>query len=91
MMKVPKSSAPDIAGASLDYDGHVTLRLAGADGAVVTIAGYKTHHGSTDLTTFTASWSGSSRSCRTLRAPASAVSRLTVNAVHATVNIVARN
>jgi len=31
--------ARDIAVAGLDYDGSVTLRLAGADGAVVTIAG----------------------------------------------------
>lgn len=36
--------ARDIAGASLDYDGNVTVRLAGADGAVVTIAGHRTHH-----------------------------------------------
>jgi hypothetical protein len=35
--------ARDIAGASLDYDGNVTVRLAGADGAVVTIAGHRTH------------------------------------------------
>jgi len=37
--------ARDIAGASLDYDGNVTLRLTGADGALVTIAGHQTHHG----------------------------------------------
>ena len=36
--------ARDIAGASLDYDGNVTVRLIGADGAVVTIAGHRTHH-----------------------------------------------
>ena len=36
--------ARDIAGASLDYDGNVTVRLAGADGAVVTIAGHRTRH-----------------------------------------------
>jgi hypothetical protein len=34
--------ARDIADASLDYDGNVTLRLTGA---VVTIAGHQTHHG----------------------------------------------
>jgi hypothetical protein len=36
--------ARDIAGISLDYDGNVTVRLTGADGAVVTIAGHRTHH-----------------------------------------------
>ena len=36
--------ARDITGASLDYDGNVTVRLAGADGAVVTIAGHRTRH-----------------------------------------------
>lgn len=36
--------ARDIVGASLDYDGNVRVRLTGADGAVVTIAGPKTHH-----------------------------------------------
>jgi hypothetical protein len=36
--------ARDIAGASLDYDGNVTVRLTGADGAIVTIAGHRTHH-----------------------------------------------
>jgi hypothetical protein len=36
--------ARDIAGVSLDYDGNVTVRLTGADGAVVTIAGHRTHH-----------------------------------------------
>ena len=36
--------ARDIAGASLDYDGNVTVRLTGGEGAVVTIAGHRTHH-----------------------------------------------
>lgn len=36
--------ARDIAGVSLDYDGNVTVRLVGGDGAVVTIAGRRTHH-----------------------------------------------
>ena len=36
--------ARDIAGASLDYDGNVTVRLTGADGAVVTVAGHRMHH-----------------------------------------------
>ena len=36
--------ARDIGGASLDYDGNVTVRLAGADGAIVTIAGHRTRH-----------------------------------------------
>ena len=36
--------ARDIAGASLDYDGNVTVRLTGADGAVVTVAGHRAHH-----------------------------------------------
>ena len=36
--------ARDIMGVSLDYDGNVTVRLTGADGAVVTIAGHRTHH-----------------------------------------------
>lgn len=35
--------ARDIAGASLDYDGNVTVRLTGANGAVVTIAGHRAH------------------------------------------------
>ena len=35
--------ARDIVGASLDYDGNVTVRMTGADGAVVTIAGHRTH------------------------------------------------
>jgi hypothetical protein len=36
--------ARDIAGVSLDYDGNVTVRLTGADGTAVTIAGRRTHH-----------------------------------------------
>ena len=36
--------ARDIASVSLDYDGNVTVRLAGADGAAVTIAGHRSHH-----------------------------------------------
>ncbi len=35
--------ARDIAGASLDYDGNVTVRLTGGDGAVVTIVGDRMH------------------------------------------------
>jgi hypothetical protein len=35
--------ARDMAGVSLDYDGNVTVRLTGSDGAVVTIAGHRTH------------------------------------------------
>ena len=35
--------ARDIAGVSLDYDGNVTVRLTSGDGAVVTIAGHRTH------------------------------------------------
>ena len=35
--------AQDIASVSLDYDGNVTVRLTGGDGAVVTIAGHRTH------------------------------------------------
>jgi hypothetical protein len=34
--------ARDMAGVSLDYDGNVTVRLTGTDGAVVTIAGHRT-------------------------------------------------
>ena len=33
----------DIASATLDYDGNVTVRLAGGDGAVVTVAGHRSH------------------------------------------------
>ena len=36
--------ARDISGASLDYDGNVTVRLIGGEGAAVTIAGHRTHH-----------------------------------------------
>jgi hypothetical protein len=36
--------ARDIAGASLDYDGNVTVRLTGVDNTVVTIAGHRAHH-----------------------------------------------
>jgi hypothetical protein len=36
--------ARDIAGVSLDYDGNVTVRLTGAEGGVVTIAGHRVHH-----------------------------------------------
>ena len=36
--------ARDIAGASLDYDGNVTVRLVGGDGAAVTVAGHRAHH-----------------------------------------------
>jgi hypothetical protein len=35
--------ARDIASATLDYDGNVTVRLAGGDGAVVTVAGHRAH------------------------------------------------
>jgi hypothetical protein len=36
--------ARDVTGASLDYDGNVTVRLAGGDGGVVTVAGHREHH-----------------------------------------------
>jgi len=36
--------ARDIAGASLGYDGNVTVRFTGTDGAIVTIPGHRTHH-----------------------------------------------
>jgi hypothetical protein len=36
--------ARDIASATLDYDGNVTVRLVGGDGAVVTVAGHRAHH-----------------------------------------------
>jgi hypothetical protein len=36
--------ARDIAVAGLDYAGGVTVRLAGGDGAVVTIVGHRAHH-----------------------------------------------
>jgi len=35
--------ARDIVSATLDYDGNVTVRLVGGDGAVVTVAGQRTH------------------------------------------------
>ena len=35
--------ARDIVGTSLDYDGNVTVRMTGGDGAVVTIVGHRTH------------------------------------------------
>jgi hypothetical protein len=35
--------ARDISGASLDYDGNVTVRLIGGEGGAVTIAGHRTH------------------------------------------------
>jgi hypothetical protein len=35
--------AGEIAAATLDYDGNVTVRLAGGDGAVVTVAGHRAH------------------------------------------------
>ncbi len=36
--------ARDITGASLDYDGNVTVRLIGGDGVTVTLAGHRAHH-----------------------------------------------
>ena len=36
--------ARDVTGASLDYDGNVTVRLAGGEGGVVTVAGHRAHH-----------------------------------------------
>jgi hypothetical protein len=36
--------ARDIVVANLDYDGNVKVRLAGADGAVVTIVAHRAHH-----------------------------------------------
>ncbi len=36
--------ARDITGASLDYDGNVTVRLIGGDGVAVTLAGHRAHH-----------------------------------------------
>jgi hypothetical protein len=36
--------ARDIAVASLDDNGNVTVRLAGGDAAVVTIVGHRAHH-----------------------------------------------
>ena len=44
-MKVPKSFARETSRASAwTTDGNVTVRLTGGDGAVVTIAGHRTHH-----------------------------------------------
>jgi hypothetical protein len=36
--------ARDIVVASLDYDGNVNVRLAGGDGAVVTVVAHRAHH-----------------------------------------------
>ena len=36
--------ARDIAVATLDYNGNVTVRLAGADGPVVTLVAHRAHH-----------------------------------------------
>jgi hypothetical protein len=36
--------ARDIAVASLDYNGNVNVRLAGPDGAVVTVVAHRAHH-----------------------------------------------
>jgi hypothetical protein len=36
--------ARDIAVAALDYGGNVTVRLAGQEGAVVTIVAHRAHH-----------------------------------------------
>lgn len=36
--------ARDIATASLDYDGRVTVRLASGDGTVVTLVTHRAHH-----------------------------------------------
>ena len=35
--------ARDIASATLDYDGNVTVRLVGGDSAPVTVAGHRAH------------------------------------------------
>lgn len=35
--------ARDIASATLDYDGNVTVRLVGGNGVVVTVAGHRAH------------------------------------------------
>lgn len=35
--------ARDIASATLDYDGNVTVRLSGGDGTAVTLAGHRAH------------------------------------------------
>ena len=47
--------ARDIAMASLDYNGNVTVRLAGADGAVVTVVAHRAHQEESRPTTFTVS------------------------------------
>jgi hypothetical protein len=39
-----RPSGEDRSRAADRYDGNVTVRLTGADAAVVTIAGHKTHH-----------------------------------------------
>jgi hypothetical protein len=36
--------ARDITAASLDYNGNVNVRLAGADGTVVTVVAHRAHH-----------------------------------------------
>lgn len=36
--------ARDIVAATLDYDGNVTVRLAGGEGMVVAVAGHRAHH-----------------------------------------------
>ena len=36
--------ARDITMASLDYNGNVNVRLAGADGTVVTVVAHRAHH-----------------------------------------------
>jgi hypothetical protein len=36
--------AREITGVGLDYDGNVTVRLAGGEGGVVTVAGHRSHH-----------------------------------------------
>ncbi|HEY5989081.1 MAG TPA: hypothetical protein VIV12_22280 [Streptosporangiaceae bacterium] len=36
--------AREIASVGLDYDGSVTARLAGAEGAVLTLVAHRTHH-----------------------------------------------
>jgi hypothetical protein len=47
--------ARDIAMASLDYDGNVIVRLAGADGAVVTVVTNREHRQERRPDDFTAS------------------------------------
>lgn len=36
--------ARDIAAVTLDYNGNVTVRLAGGEGMVVVVAGHRAHH-----------------------------------------------